>query len=313
MDRLFTSLRESLQLLEGDVRTLLIATAFIMGGCWLGHHLLMIAIWRRTEDAATRYRWRKTSGYTWFALTLILLGFLWFDALGSLGTFVGLVSAGVTIALRDAVANVAGWLFLVARRPFEVGDRIQLGEHKGDVVDINVFHFSLLEIGNWVDADQSTGRIIQVPNGQVMTEAFANYSKGFHYIWHEVPVLVTFESNWTKAKEILLGIANRVAKEASTEAREHVRQAARRFMVRYQNLTPIVYVAVRDSGVLLTMRYLCEPRRRRGTEAEVWEAILNAFDAESDIGFAYPTGRFHMTSETPVAPAGPVDEQEETR
>ena len=66
-----------------------------------------------------------------------------------------------------------------------------------------IFMFTLMEIGNWVDADQSTGRVIHIPNGKVFKEVLANYSKGFQYIWNEIPVLVTFESNWKKAKEIL--------------------------------------------------------------------------------------------------------------
>jgi small-conductance mechanosensitive channel len=63
-----------------------------------------------------------------------------------------------------------------------VGDRVQLGEYRGDVIDQRIFMFSLLEIGNWVDADQSTGRVIHLPNGKIFTEVLANYGQGFHYI-----------------------------------------------------------------------------------------------------------------------------------
>ena len=80
--------------------------------------------------------------------------------------------------------------------------------HAGDVIDIRLFQFSINEIGNWVDADQSTGRIIHIPNGIVFTEPQANYTAGFQYIWNEIPVLVTFESDWKKAKQILTDIVN---------------------------------------------------------------------------------------------------------
>ncbi len=82
-----------------------------------------------------------------------------------------------------------------------MGDRIQVGNFAGDVIDLRIFQFTLMEIGNWVDADQSTGRVIHIPNGKVFTEMLANYSKGFHYIWNEIPFLVTFESNWKKQKK----------------------------------------------------------------------------------------------------------------
>ena len=78
------------------------------------------------------------------------------------------------------------------------------------LIDLRIFQFTLMEIGNWVDADQSTGRIVHVPNGSVFVTPLANYAKGFQYIWNEIPVLVTFESDWRRAKEILEGIANLV-------------------------------------------------------------------------------------------------------
>ena len=96
----------------------------------------------------------------------------------------------------------------MSRKPFKVGDRIEIDQITGDVIDIRIFQFSVVEVGNWIDADQSTGRIVQVPNSKVLREALANYQIGFEYIWHEIPVLITFESDWKKAKGLLQKIAN---------------------------------------------------------------------------------------------------------
>lgn len=191
-----------------------------------------------------------------------------------MATFLGLASAGLAIALRDPVINLAGWAFILWRRPFDVGDRIQIGEHAGDVIDVRIFQFTLMEIGNWVAADQSTGRIIHVPNGRIFSEVLANYSKGFQYIWNEIPVLVTFESDWEKAKALLQEIADRHAAHLSQSAEERVRRAASRFMIKYSQLTPTVYTQVEASGVLLTIRYLCEPRWRRSSAHAIWEDVL---------------------------------------
>ncbi|MFZ0483677.1 MAG: mechanosensitive ion channel domain-containing protein [Desulfobacterales bacterium] len=100
------------------------------------------------------------------------------------------------------------WFFIMSRKPFKVGDRIEIDQITGDVIDIRIFQFSVVEVGNWIDADQSTGRIVQVPNSKVLREALANYQIGFEYIWHEIPVLITFESDWKKAKGLLQKIAN---------------------------------------------------------------------------------------------------------
>jgi small-conductance mechanosensitive channel len=259
----------------------------------LVRYLILRFSYRRYDDVRIRYRWRKTSTYVASVLVAVGLGGIWFQAFGSVATFIGLVSAGLTIALQTPITNLAGFVFILWRRPFEVGDRIEIGGTRGDVVDQRIFMFTMMEIGNWVDADQSTGRVVHVPNGQVFSEPLANYSRGFQYIWHELPILVTFESNWQKAKEILTGIASEHAEHLSSEAEKRVKEAAKRFMIFYTTLTPTVYTKVADSGVLLTIRYLCEPRRRRGTEQAIWEDVLRAFAKCDDIDFAYPTQRFY--------------------
>ena len=156
-----------------------------------------------------------------------------------------------------------------------------------------MFQFSMLEIGNWVDADQSTGRIMHVPNGKVLRERTANFSRGFEYIWHEIPVLVTFESNWRKAKQILEEVVNADTFSVAEDVQRQVRRAASRYLIYSGKMTPIVYTAVRDSGILLTIRYLTKPKTRRGTEQQIWEDVLSRFDAEPDIEFAYPTMRYY--------------------
>lgn len=259
---------------------------------WLLRRLVLSVVWRRVSDVRVRYRWQKTTTYVVVPIGFLIIGRLWFEGIGSLATFLGLVSAGVAIALKDILVNLAGWAFIMWRRPFEVGDRIQIGEHAGDVIDIRIFQFSLLEVGNWVDADQSTGRVIHVPNGRVLTEVTANFTTGFKYIWNEIPVLVTFESDWREAKAILKSIAEAHAAHLTEAAQERIREVSRRFLIFYQTLTPTVYTSVADSGVLLTMRYLCAPRERRGTTEAIWEDILREFANHDDIDFAYPTQRF---------------------
>ncbi len=256
-------------------------------------YVVLRVVYRRVEDTKVLYQWRKTLTYVTYLLTVLAVGRIWIQGFESVSTFLGLLTAGLAIALRDPIVNFAGWLFIVSRRPFEVGDRIQIGTNQGDVIDIRVFQFTLMEIGNWVAADQSTGRVIHIPNGRIFQEAQANYSKGFAYIWNEIPVLVTFESDWRKAKEILTEIANRDAEQLSKAAEESVRLAARKFMIFFTHLSPVVYTKIADSGVLLTIRYLCEPRKRRSTEEKIAEDILSRFADCPDIDFAYPTYRIY--------------------
>ncbi|HPC42321.1 MAG TPA: mechanosensitive ion channel [Spirochaetota bacterium] len=259
---------------------------------WIVRSITIRIIWRRTENPTIRYRWRKTTAYIAVCLALIIVGREWFTGIQSIATIVGLISAGLAIALQDIIKSIAGWVFILWRKPFSVGDRIQVGNHAGDVIDIRIFQFSLMEIGNWVDAEQSTGRVIHIPNSAVWSETVANYSGGFEYIWNEIPILVTFESNWVKAKNIILEITEKHAVQVGGEAEKRIKEASKRYMIFYSTLTPTVYTSVRNSGILLTIRYLIEPRKRRATEQLIWEDVLRSFAECDDIDFAYPTQRF---------------------
>ncbi len=258
---------------------------------WVIRQIALRIAYKRVDEIRGRYQWRKMSGYIAVFFAVLLIGRIWIEGLQTLMTFMGIMSAGLVLALKDPIVDLAGWIFIVWRRPFESGDRIQIGESTGDVVDIRVFQFSLIEVGNWVDADQSTGRIIHIPNGMLFTKALANYSAGLEYIWNEIPVLVTFESDWEKAKKILFEVGTKHAEHLANAARKQLNKMKGRFLIHYEKLTPTVYTAVKGSGVMLTIRYMCDPRRRRGSEEEIWEDILHRFAEHEDITFAYPTQR----------------------
>lgn len=291
---------------SSDVQVKLIKSVLIVALFLLIRSLVSRGI-QRSTDGAQQYRWNRALNASTGILILLVLGGTWLSGFGSLATFVGIVGAGLAVAMHDTVANMTGFLFILARRPFEVGDRIEIGGTKGDVIDIRLFQFSMLEIGNWIDADQSTGRIMHVPNGLVLRERLANFNKGFEYIWHEIPVLLTFESDWRKAKRILEGIVWSDTFQVAEDAERQVRSTASKYLIYTGKLTPIVYTSVRDSGILLTVRYLTNHKSRRGTEQEIWESILQQFEEHADIDFAYPTVRYYTLPESPVATTGPLN------
>ncbi|MCK5052273.1 MAG: mechanosensitive ion channel [Candidatus Cloacimonetes bacterium] len=264
---------------------------------WLIKVLIVKLINKNITEVKIQYHWRKLINSTFFIILIILVGRIWFKGAQSLVTYLGLVSAGVAIALKDVLANLAGWLYIISRRPFNVGDRVQIGEFAGDVIDQSFFEFTLLEIGNWVHADQSTGRIVHIPNGKIFSQDLANYDKGFNYLWNEIEVVVTFESDWQKAKKILLNIANTKGENISKRMENQIKRAAKKYMIYYKELTPIVYTSVLDHGVKLTIRHLCETRKRRGYTEAIWEDILLEFAKNKNIEFAYPTTRFFNNKE----------------
>lgn len=292
-EQIVNSIAESPHVSSTAIRKTLLSLA-ILGTLVAVRSVLISAVNARVTDIRSAYHWRRAVTYTVGILALVLLLLTWVSGIQDFGAFLGLITAGLAIALKDLLANLAGWVFILVRRPFVVGDRIEIAGRRGDVVDIRLFQTFLMECGEWVDADQSTGRVIMVPNGFVFQNTTASYTRGFEYIWDEIAVLVTFESDWKLAKKLLTEIANQHAQPLCEGAQDAVRRAASKQMIFFKQLTPAVYTTVKDFGVMHTIRYLTPPRQRRANNQRIWEAILEAFAAQDSIDFAYPTQRHYL-------------------
>lgn len=261
---------------------------------FFGYLLLFIAINiinNRIENIRLKHLARKNILYVLNFFIFLSILFLWVQNLNSITIFFSILSAGLALALQEVILSIAGWIYMLVRRPFEIGDRIELGGIKGDVIDIRFFQTTLLEIGNWVEADQSTGRIVNVPNSFIFKKENYNYSHGFEFIWNEIKIIVTFESDWKRAEEIMLDHSIKEAKEQEKIVKKKIKNMTKRYMIYYEKLTPIVYTSIQDSGVCLTLRYLTDARGRRSTQDTLCRAVLDDFAKEPNVNFAYPTYR----------------------
>lgn len=252
---------------------------------------------KTVKDLKRKYTLRKFAVYIGTLICILAIILIWIKRTGSVTTIISVIGAGLMLALYQPITSIAGWLLILVRRPYEIGDRIAIGKNSGDVIDIRLFYTSMLEIGNWVDSDQSTGRIIHSPNGKVFTEPIFNYTRGFEYIWNEIKIVVTFESNWKKAKDIILDIGSKDYMDQGEKVRAKIETMSKKYMIHYGKLTPIVWTNIVDFGVELTLRYLTEARRRRSTQDAICQDVLDRFNKEPDIDFAYPTYRIYRKGE----------------
>lgn len=313
--------------LSPETQTRVISTLAVVGVLVVVRFVALRVLHRRYyANSRLLYNGRKTVQYATIIIGLLLIGRIWITGVQSLVTYIGLVSAGIAIALQDPIVNLAGWVFIISRRPFVMGDRVEINGMLGDVIDIRLFQFSMLEVGSGrVYAEQSTGRLIHIPNGRVFKDAVINTHQGLPYVWNEIPINITFESDWRRAKGLLEDIAIRLAPDVSQAAQQYMRRVEQRFVINYGNVKPIVYTAVNDNGVLLTIRYMVDPRRQRGSEQTFWEAILAAFEKYDTIDFAYPTQREYLhfreakekrernDEDAPTIVARPIEWSEERR
>ncbi len=269
-----------------SVQFLLIAAAIYLLGI-----LIISLINRQVKDLRRRHAARKITLYATVLSILIFSVLFWLEGVKSVAVVISIIGAGLVVALQEVILCFAGWLLIIFKRPFTVGDRVEIGAVKGDVIDVRMFQTALLEVGNWVGGEQSTGRVVHIPNSNVFKEKVFNYTKGFEFIWNEIKVSVTFESDWQKAREIILNHANPEIDKLRSKVQASIERMAREYMIHYEKFTPIVYVNIVDSGIQLTLRYLTQVRNRRFSEDRISRAILEDFARESDIHFAYPTYR----------------------
>ncbi|MCO6452705.1 MAG: mechanosensitive ion channel family protein [Caldilineales bacterium] len=248
---------------------------------------------KRKLTPKQRYRWNQLVHYSLLAVTVLLLGILWIQGISELATILAIILAGLAIALREPLTNIGGWAYIMARRPFELGDRIEVDTVRGDVADISPFEFVLAEVGEGMGAEQPTGRVVHVPNSYVFTHRIANATQGFIMVWDEIPVVVTFESNWRKAKSMLEEILHSHTDALAKAAQEQLGKTKSVLVLPQAATDPIVFTAVIDFGVELTLRYPADVRGRRQLKNDIWEDILRAFAIEDDIDFAYPTQRLY--------------------
>ena len=168
---------------------------------------------RRFGRADARYKVRKFLVFSGYLSILLFLAILFEDRLGRLSFAFGVVGAGVAVALQDVLASIAGAFSIGFSKLYTVGDRVQIGDTRGDVIDIGLLRTTLMETGNWVSRDLYNGRVVRIPNSAVLKGSVFNYSQGFQFIWDEIKVLFTTTSDYKLAREMLL----RVAKDAIGE------------------------------------------------------------------------------------------------
>lgn len=248
---------------------------------------------RTKEDSGKKFVMARYAQIAVGVVSAFFLFRIWLASTADFSTYFGLVSAGIAIALQDVITSLAGWVYIIALRPFQIGDRVQIAEHRGDITDIGLFQFSMMETGHWVAADQATCRVLSFPNSFVFKNVVANYHMGFEYIFSEMPVMVTFESNWKRALSTLEAVLAQAVGGVHIEAERQIRRASRMMRIAFVHLEPRVITSVADSGVVLTMRFLCPITERRFLEEKVWKAVLEAFSADDGIDFAYPTQRYY--------------------
>ena len=279
IDSLLDLLRDN-DSLAGRVVTSAVVAAAGAGLAWAASG----AVLRRAEDPYTRYHVRKAVRLGAFLVVLIALAVVWQPFAGRIGVVLGLLAAGVAFAMQEVIGAIAGWVNVLSGRIFRVGDRIEMGGVRGDVIDITPLRTKILEIGepgepgSWVQGRQHTGRIVAVSNKATFTQPVYNYSAVFEFIWEELAVPVSYRSDWQAAERILHEEALRASRtEGAGRAMDEM---ARRYPVPRAEVEPRVFARATDDWMELSARFVVPVRTARSVKDELTRRVLERLDAD---------------------------------
>ncbi len=253
---------------------------------------------RFIKDSDTRYRARKLVSFLSYFVGLMLLALVFSDRLGRLTVALGVAGAGVAFALQEIIASVAGWVAISFANFFTVGDRVQLGGIKGDVIDIGVLRTTLMECGQWVKADQYNGRIVRVANSFVFKEPVFNYSADFPFLWDEISVPVKYGSDHRLARELFQRIAEEVVGDYVAFAKSNWEEMIGKYRIDAVDLDPKVSLVANDNWMEFSIRYIVDYKKRRPNKDKLFTRILDEIQRTNG-KVALASATFHLV-EAPV-------------
>ncbi len=233
-------------------------------------------------------------------VVVLIFLFAYLENVSYLVTVLGFASAGLAIAMRDLFMSLLGWFTIIMDGNIHVGDRIKVSKdgntYVGDVLDISALYITILEEVTLTSSKENSyraGRIIFIPNNYIFTNLLSNYSHaGMKTVWDGIDFFVTFDSNYKKAMEIALSIANVHAKQYTEMTYKQMSNMRTRYSLRNTSANPRVFMALEKDGVHISIWYQTNSYATLVLKSKISADILDALLKEPDIFVAYNTTKF---------------------
>jgi len=238
---------------------------------------------KRIKVSKARFLISKTVSYITYIVAIVITLAIWIEQASNLLFAVGVIGAGIAIALQRPIANLVGFITILVTGPYAPGDRIEIEGDAGDVIDIELFHTKVMEVGQWTKYDQFTGRIKVIPNFFVLEKVVNNYSRDFGFIWEEIMIPVTYGSNWKKARQIMLEVARKHTTEEIERGNSQLRRMTYKYLLEPRAVEPAVYMIPTDNWVELRLRFIVNAKHRRSRVNPIFEELLNTFSKHKSI------------------------------
>jgi len=306
---------------DSDIRRE-ISKALLITIVVVGFFLLFLAakflIQRYMSKKESFYLINKALNFIFLNVVVLILLFAYIENVSYLVTILGFASAGIAIAMKDWFMSILGWFVIVIGGSVHVGDRVKFVrdgvQYVGDIVDISPLRMTMQEditLTSYM-VNRRSGRIIFIPNNYVFTDMIANYSHaGLKTVWDGIDVMITYDSNVSKAASIAKEIVKKYSKGYTDITRKQLNKLRKSYHLKNTNVEPRIYTFIEPYGVKISAWYMTNAFATLTLRSTISMEILERYAAESDIEIAYPTQALylnkHIPAPTEAAAENPAD------
>jgi len=257
--------------------------------------IVMIKILRnvinsKVSDHNLKYRTRKVLNFLSFMLIIFIASLIFNDKLEKLTLAFGIIGAGVAFALQELITSIAGWFAIIFNNYYKIGDRIKIAGIRGDVIDIGLFRTTLMEIGEWVNADLYNGRTVRVSNSFIFKEPVFNYSGEFPFLWDEITIPIHMDSDLEYTRDKFNEITELVVGHYEPQAEVKWKGMVDKFMIEDAKIEHFTAISADINCVTFTIRYVTDYKLRRKMKDKLFTEIIKEVKKSPDkITWAYST------------------------
>ena len=267
------------ELLTGRIIVLAISIVVIM----LVVYFIKRFVNSTIKSSDNKYRARKAVNIIGYLLIVISILMIYSDKLGNIGVALGVAGAGIAFALQEVILSIAGWFSIVISGIVGVGQRVMIGNVKGDVIDVGVLNTTIMEMGDWVNGDLYNGRIITLANSFVFKEKVHNYSAEYPFLWDEIVVPMRTESDHQLARKIFNEVLIEVCEEYAIQSEKQWIKLTDKYRVEEARVRPMVTMQFDENWISFTLRYVVDYKMRRRTKDIIFSKLLEEIKKHENV------------------------------
>ena len=267
----------------------LILSLVIPLGVWIIYQIVKRIIKRQIKDVTQRHSLRALIRNFLCVTAIILILLVWLRPQQNLSIIIGLAVAGIIFASQSTISSFSGYLLIISSNIYGMGDRVSIDNVTGDIMDIGFLRTTIMEVGQWVKADQYTGRIVTISNTALFDSPVFNFTRHWGYLWDEITIPVTYTSDWRRTADIMLDLGNKYTAQLQEDAEARLAKLIDRFPLKQTKVEPSIYFVMTDNWIEITLRFVVDAQERRKVKAQLNRELMQQFEEEENITIASAT------------------------